>query len=735
MLAGAALALVTQHAVGWVITPPPLDSTQGGARVFSPLPSSALTFAESKAAIALGELSAGEMRAVAEYLVASQGWASRRSQFKEQCWIAGPSGVELMTPPKTAALAYIDGDADAPPRYARVSVVSPGEDATISYRVGPIVEGVVADGATVVELGRLGPLAKRPTEPGGDADFSQRVLDGAVLEIGAALLVEAAFGAIFPVFFVANKEAFDFEVRGRASPMMVNDVLSASGERWSHYHYSWIPPSRLSRLESFWLHPMPLRIHVNETHADPEQWTALDVFFCGKRYESPALLKEEHARGSVAVCAFRNETGDLPWEVPSREDAAQAERRVATDRGVTWGDWTFTVSAQRPSTGPALLDVRFGGERVLYELSLQDAMAAYSGDENTQFFYSDAAWSLSMLSASLEPGVDCPPGATYLGSPNSYALFEGGDATADASAAVTFYPTCVFEWEEDHTVWRHMQNSEPVSVRGLARRTAVVRSVCTVGNYDYITDVKFREDGEIEVSVKFAGYVEARHFDPNANDYERAYSTILRPDLAGPVHSHNAAFKADVDVAGVRENACRVTSVIVERPPGAALPSKVLKHRYVADETESAFVADPRKPGVWSLVDRNATSAAGNPRGYAIALGSWATTQVLPDDHPFTLAAPYSKYHLAVTKHHDDEYRISSPSAQYDGYDDNGPQNLDTFLNGENLIDQDLIAWIAVGREHVVRQEDLPLVSNFGVSFSLLPWNFLPHNAAASGLP
>ena len=171
----------------------------------------------------------------------------------------------------------------------------------------------------------------------------QRVLDGAVLEIGAALLVEAAFGAIFPVFFVANKEAFDFEVRGRASPMMVNDVLSASGERWSHYHYSWIPPSRLSRLESFWLHPMPLRIHVNETHADPEQWTALDVFFCGKRYESPALLKEEHARGSVAVCAFRNETGDLPWEVPSREDAAQAERRVATDRGVTWGDWTFTA--------------------------------------------------------------------------------------------------------------------------------------------------------------------------------------------------------------------------------------------------------------------------------------------------------------------------------------------------------------------------------------------------------
>ena len=34
---------------------------------------------------------------------------------------------------------------------------------------------------------------------------------------------------------------------------------------------------------------------------------------------------------------------------------------------------------------------------------------------------------------------------------------------------------------------------------------------------------------------------------------------------------------------------------------------------------------------------------------------------MLPDDHPFTRAMPYSKYHLAVTRQHDAEYRATSP--------------------------------------------------------------------------
>ncbi|KAH8065133.1 amine oxidase [Aureococcus anophagefferens] len=401
---------------------------------------------------------------------------------------------------------------------------------------------------------------------------------------------------------------------------------------------------------------MPLKFRVDSTEPDAADWTIVELGFCGRWFDSSAALKAAYPAGD-ASCGFSRATGDFLWEAPSRESPRQARRAVSQDHGVFWGNWSFAVFS-RSSQGPALSDVRFADERVLYELSLQDALAAYSGDRKDAFFYSDAAWSLSMLSASLEPGVDCPESATFVEATNWYA-FEGrgGTAVADATKAFSFYPTCVFEWTEDHTIWRHMENSEKPTVRGLARKTLVVRSIATVGNYDYITDVKLREDGEIEVGVRFAGYLETRHLGANNRDAEAAYSTALHGDLGGPVHSHVACFKVDVDVGGATANALRVTTV-------------------------------------------------------------------LPADHPFVVAMPYAKWHLAVTKFKDGERRPTNPYVQYDGFDDDfGSQNLANYLDGEAILDEDLVAWVSAGKEHVTRREDLPLVSNFGVAFSLVPWN------------
>jgi len=392
----------------------------------------------------------------------------------------------------------------------------------------------------------------------------------------------------------------------------------------------------------------------------------------------------------------------------------------------------------------ALVDVKFNGERILYELSLQDAQAGYSGDRSSQFFYSDASWSLSMLSASLEPGVDCPEGAHYLSAVDWYHMRPGGDAESDPTNPVEeFYPICVFEWEEDHTIWRHMQNSDPPEVRGLTRKTLIVRSMCTVANYDYIVDVKLREDGEIDVHTLFAGYIESRYYDPNFNPEEANFSTPLRPGLAGPVHSHGVAWKADFDIWGVRENIFKVTSVKsgaigLTAGNGQPLVSKYLEHRYVEQEGigVSTFISDPTRPATWIVADRTATSEAGNPRGYAVTLSDFSTVQVLPDDHPFVRAMPYTKYQLALTKYHDEEYRVTSPYIHYDGEETvKNTQDLERFLSdGESLVDEDLVTWIGVGKEHIVRQEDMPLVSNFGVGFSLKPWNFFEQNIAASPL-
>jgi len=605
------------------------------------------------------------------------------------------------------------------------------------YRVGPLEHGRPAEGATLERLTKPGdvPFSKRPTEPGADLLLAEPLVNRTLRTLGPLLL--HAFGPIFP-----QLDGYTGS-NGSLVSVLRNDALASRGERSDTLKLLWAPPPP-QKIEAFWLHPLPLSARLNTSSPNSADWAVLTLHFCGQGpFASAEALHDAYGRGELRVCPFRKDTGE--WDVPQRTTKASPKGRhpLESHGGVRWGQWSFTVT-QRPSTGLALLDVRFRGERVLYELSMQDAQAAYSGTRDSQFFYSDAAFTLSMLSASLEPGVDCPEGAHYLAVPNWYRMLPGGAAETDPRTAKDFWPVCIFRWEEDHTLWRHMQNSAPPEVHGLTRQTIVVRSIATVGNYDYLTDVKLREDGEIEVHTRFAGFIESRYFDPASNPGEANFSTIIRPDLAGPVHSHAVSWKADIDVAGARANALRVTRVRAEpvaaglaEPAGASpLISKYLELQDVEREGVglSTFVADPRHPGQWVVVDRGARSAAGNPRGYAVTLGTWSTTQVLPDDHPFTRAMPFTKYQLAVTKYHDEEYRVNSPYTQYDGRETTrGAQDLDRFLaDGEGLLDEDVVAWIGLGKEHIVRQEDLPLVSNFGVGFSLQPWNFFERNVAAS---
>jgi len=397
---------------------------------------------------------------------------------------------------------------------------------------------------------------------------------------------------------------------------------------------------------------------------------------------------------------------------------------------------------QRPSTGLAIMDICFRGERIVYELALMDSQAIYGGSVRDQFMYSDASYTMSQWSASLKPGVDCPEGAKYI----AVANWMGPTPLKglDPSKAFEFWPICVFEWTEDHTVWRHMDMGQ---VRGLLRRTVLVRSIATVGNYDYIMDVKFREDGEINVETRFAGYPETRY--PGRG--EEWFSTIVRPDLAGMVHTHSISWKADIDISGGK-NALKVSEVKEHPSFGLGVdwradtdevryPSKIVEHKYVTHEGRgvSTFVADPRVPKVWAVVDRNSSATAGpprNPRGYRVELTSFASTQLHAEDHPFVKAMPWTKYHLAVTKYSDQEYRPSSPYVNFDDvqtWTGIGAQNLDKFLDdGASILDEDLVAWIGLSKEHIVRQEDIPLVSNFGVSFSLQPWNFHAGNVASN---
>jgi len=115
------------------------------------------------------------------------------------------------------------------------------------------------------------------------------------------------------------------------------------------------------------------------------------------------------------------------------------------------------------------------------------------------------------------------------------------------------------------------------------------------------------------------------------------------------------------------------------------------------------------------------------PPGYMIIPGP-TVGQALPDSHPFVKASAFSKYTLAVTRRKESEYRATSV---YDLFGPGEPlTSLDSFIDGESLAQADLVAWVTLGKEHVPRSEDLPLISNFGTYFDLVPRNMHSGNAA-----
>jgi primary-amine oxidase len=84
--------------------------------------------------------------------------------------------------------------------------------------------------------------------------------------------------------------------------------------------------------------------------------------------------------------------------------------------------------------------VRFAGERVLYELGLQEAMAHYAGNDplSVGMYWLDTMFGMGFNSYELVPGYDCPAYATYLP-----MEFHQGENVVTRKNAI-----CIFEWTE-----------------------------------------------------------------------------------------------------------------------------------------------------------------------------------------------------------------------------------------------------------------------------------------------
>ena len=299
--------------------------------------------------------------------------------------------------------------------------------------------------------------------------------------------------------------------------------------------------------------PQGVYVKVDASSPDSKEWMVGQYYYNGVVYQS---VEEFRMALSNPDFMITPPNLDGSWTDTEDFDAQPAGRelpppvmiqphgaRYGLDRKqkfVSWFGFEFYISTTH-AAGLTLFDIRFKGQRVMYELGLQEALSHYAGDDpmaGGQEFL-DTFFGMGKGMFELVPGYDCPAYADYLDT--QYHMAH--------ETKQQFNSICVFEFTADHLLSRH---TAQYSVTASRNTYLVVRSVSTVGNYDYTIDYIFYMDGTLEVKVRASGYIFAAFYAANHTGSEDEYGYRINDAVSSSMHDHVINFRADLDVAGAR---------------------------------------------------------------------------------------------------------------------------------------------------------------------------------------
>jgi primary-amine oxidase len=390
---------------------------------------------------------------------------------------------------------------------------------------------------------------------------------------------------------------------------------------------------------------------------------------------------------------------------------------------VSWDRWRFHI---RPDhrVGMIVSTVRFedqGEERdVLYQGHMSEIFVPYmdpAASWYTRNFLDIGEYTAGGLVKPLEPGVDCPETSTYMN------LIHAGDNGRPRTVQRVI---CIFERYAGDPLWRHGGGAH----EGRAQRDLVVRMAAVLGNYDYIVDWVFRQDGAIRVNVGATGIVEAKPVAPATSTADAAmradaYGRFVDRNIVAVNHDHYFSFRLDMAVDGLR-NSFQVDRLETVRLPDDhprrsiwAVNSSVL-----ARESQAMLDMDMHRPAQWRVINPERTNAQGYPVSYQLMPGMNVHTLLSADDYP-RLRAGFIDHHLWVTPFHPDERYAAGtyPTLSEPG------QGLPAWTAADRSIeDTDLVLWYTFGMHHVARAEDWPVMPTLWHGFELRPFDFFDRN-------
>lgn len=629
--------------------------------------------------------------------------------------------IDTLHTNKSDVLPYIDGDGPLPPKYARAIIFEGGKanPGSQEYMIGPLP---VSGTTTIQPLDYIynGGM-------GGFVPYNARYADAPKSNAIAPLITEAMTNISDITMALFEGGAYFGPEDDRT------DLTSTSGTPLSFDGTQGFRNIMFRKPgDASYLTPIDFFLLIDCPGTDPTQYSVKGFVTQEQFFPTEADLRTAFESGALAQAYAQPE--DTDWALVdykpdlglreledqfapnSIELGGKRYKLDAENQYVEYMGWSFYMSFTR-TLGIMFYDISFKGERILYELSLQEALAQYAGNQpkaaNT--VYHDTYYSLGTDMATLLEGFDCAYGSTML----NVSYHEFNTTTVQQNAI------CMFEADNNYPLSRHRygggNSTYPFTQMGVVKGSALtVRAIATVGNYgesglicllcdtdmiiDYMFDYIFHLDASLEVVVRASGYLQSSFYYPD----QGKWGPRIQQATQGSLHDHILTYKADFDLLG-RENSFEVTELVVKNvtQPWFAELGEFEQMELDAQNlhTEASMDWAGNGQAMYCIVNEDYTNSWGTKRGYRMIPGR-SNVHLTVQNSPWSMHnAEYAKHHFAVTRQHDNEPYCNS--VQNVNLPMKPQQDFKKFFDGESLDQEDLVVWFNLGMHHFVRSEGM----------------------------
>lgn len=405
------------------------------------------------------------------------------------------------------------------------------------------------------------------------------------------------------------------------------------------------------------------------------------------------------------------------------------------DGALEWDMWRMRLRVdKRP--GPVLsnIDVKDGDEwrSLIYQAHLSEVFVPYMDPSEGLYWrtYMDSGeYGFGLFLTPLVAGIDCPRHATFL---PALIADDLGNPLEIPDAI------CIFERNIGDPAWRHFEvfaqgENQYVPAEGRPETELVVRTASEVGNYDYLIDYRFKQNGQLEIKVGATGLdgvkgANATSMDDPTAAAETEYGTLIAPNLVAANHDHYFNFRIDFDIDQPKNQF--MTMDIVPAELDADSPRRSMwkvEHNMPETELAATYQISAFEPRYFMLQNPDRKGPLGHNPGYMIHHGSVAYGPFDFKNDPPMIRNAYIENSVWNTVYHPDErYAGGKFAMQSDGSD-----TLAQWVKRDApLQNQDIVTWFTAGFHHIPRMEDWPVMSTEWKTVHIMPHNFFPMNPA-----